>query len=168
MSWTIDDVKVFAQKAHAGQKRWSGADYYEEHLLAVYNNTEKLLEKYKDALWGYYEDYEIDDSHVLAASLLHDVLEDTEVTYTELIINFGKQVAEIVLALTRPKNKEYAQYIFDFVDYVSPEYLFATIVKLADIEHNSSNFPVDKRNNKYSKYLLSQRILQDHINRAMS
>jgi len=162
MNWTIEDVKNFAQQAHSGQKRWSGADYYEEHLLAVLANTEKMLLRFNETLQHHYSFFEIEPLEVLASSLLHDVLEDTSVTYEELVQNFGHNVAEIVNRLTRPRDQEYSEYIFQLADRGC---IFSKLIKLADIEHNSSNFPVEKRNNKYSKYMLSKRIIEDSLGR---
>src|SRR5688572_9740093 len=34
------------------------------------------------------------------AALLHDVLEDTDATYDDLVVNFGTQIADIVQQLT--------------------------------------------------------------------
>lgn len=163
MSWTIDDVKEFAKKAHAGQKRWSGADYYEDHLLSVHENTLKLLDFYDKELKWYYSGYSFNKEDVEAASLLHDTLEDTKITYNEIAASFGDNVAKIVRVLTRPRDMEYAEYIFTFVDTFSPENVFACVIKIADLQHNSSNFPIEKRNNKYSKYLLSKRILEEYL-----
>ena len=39
----------------------------------------------------------VDDSEVLAAALLHDNLEDTEITPEELETEFGKKVCQYVL-----------------------------------------------------------------------
>jgi guanosine-3',5'-bis(diphosphate) 3'-pyrophosphohydrolase len=161
--WTIDEVKSFAKQAHAGQKRWTGADYYEDHLLAVYENTVNLLEFYGKDLEWHLDAYGFTRDDVLAASLLHDTLEDTSVTYDEIVERFGKSVARIVYVLTRPREMEYAEYIFSFIDDFYPENVFAAIIKIADLQHNSSNFPVEQRNNKYSKYLLSKRILENYL-----
>ena len=38
----------------------------------------------------------------ITAAILHDTLEDTETTYDELVLNFGKPVADIVQELTLP------------------------------------------------------------------
>lgn len=74
-----------ARTAHAGQVRnGSGGMPYVEHPVAV----AALLDQH-----GYGEE-------VLAAALLHDVVEDSEVTLDELRELFGDQVAGLVGALT--------------------------------------------------------------------
>jgi (p)ppGpp synthase/HD superfamily hydrolase len=74
-----------ARQAHAGQVRnGSGGLPYIEHPQAV----AALLAEH-----GY-------DDEVLAAALLHDVVEDSETTVEELREQFGDRVADLVAALS--------------------------------------------------------------------
>jgi (p)ppGpp synthase/HD superfamily hydrolase len=74
-----------ASAAHAGQIRnGSGGLPYIEHPVAVAARLERD---------GYGDD-------VLAAALLHDVVEDSETTVEELREEFGDRVAELVAALS--------------------------------------------------------------------
>jgi guanosine-3',5'-bis(diphosphate) 3'-pyrophosphohydrolase len=74
-----------ASEAHAGQVRnGSGGLPYIEHPTAVAARLEQH---------GYGED-------VVAAALLHDVVEDSETTVEELRAAFGDRVAELVAALS--------------------------------------------------------------------
>ncbi len=68
-----------ADKAHQGQKRLSG-DPYISHTLAVAGILAGL---------GL-------DVRTLSAALLHDVLEDTPVTFAELKTEFGEDIARLV------------------------------------------------------------------------
>ena len=163
MSELIEKAKQFAKTAHAGQKRWSGADYYEEHLLAVYDITSKFIENNQDILKEWYRHTDITSEKILAASLLHDIVEDTTVTHKDILQEFGQDVALIVNILTRPRDMEYAEYIFSIVDGIWEHNIVAALIKMADLTHNSSNFPIEKRNNKYSKYLLSMRLIQNYL-----
>lgn len=65
-------------------------------------------------------------------ALLHDVLEDTDVTFNELSERFGKEVAEGVLALTKnaelPKNERMA----DSLERIKQQPEEVRAVKLAD------------------------------------
>jgi len=74
----------YAQKAHEGQKRSSGEDYF-VHPCAV---AEILAE------------YGFDASTVMAA-FLHDVLEDTSVTNDDLKAEFGEEIFELVDGVTK-------------------------------------------------------------------
>jgi GTP pyrophosphokinase len=69
----------FSESAHRGQFRKSGEPYI-THPLAVAS----ILSQWRI------------DAQGLAAALLHDVMEDTSVTKTELETTFGKPVADMV------------------------------------------------------------------------
>jgi guanosine-3',5'-bis(diphosphate) 3'-pyrophosphohydrolase len=75
---------VFAGRAHKGQTRRSGEPYL-SHPLEVAN---------------FLADMRL-DSTTLTAGLLHDVLEDTEITPTDLRENFGQDVADLVEGVTK-------------------------------------------------------------------
>jgi len=52
-----------------------------------------------------------DDEKLIAAGYLHDVIEDCEVTYEELKKEFGKDVADLVMEVTKEKpDKKTASY----------------------------------------------------------
>jgi (p)ppGpp synthase/HD superfamily hydrolase len=75
-----------AARAHAGQRR-KGIDVpYINHPCAVAAMTAEAL--------GH------DDIEAIAAAVLHDVLEDTEVTEPELAARFGPRVTALVKELT--------------------------------------------------------------------
>jgi GTP pyrophosphokinase len=80
----LADAYRFSEAAHKGQKRQSG-DPYISHPLAV---AEILAD------WHL-------DGQALVAALLHDVMEDTSVTKTEISETFGKPVAELVDGLSK-------------------------------------------------------------------
>jgi GTP diphosphokinase / guanosine-3',5'-bis(diphosphate) 3'-diphosphatase len=74
----------FSEKAHEGQKRASGEDYF-RHCVEV---TTLLAELHLDGF-------------SLAAGLIHDVVEDTEVTLDEVRAEFGEEIASIVDGVTK-------------------------------------------------------------------
>ena len=80
----------FSKQAHEGQFRKSGEPYI-SHPLAVAN----IL-----AQWHL-------DPQALTAALLHDVMEDTAVTKTEITKNFGKPVAELVDGVSKLDKIEF-------------------------------------------------------------
>ncbi|MGE5280983.1 MAG: HD domain-containing protein [Chloroflexota bacterium] len=81
----VKQALEMARKAHAGQlRRGSDGRPYIEHPLAV---ADVLLEH------GYGDD-------VLAAALLHDVVEKSEIESGEIRERFGERVAGLVEALT--------------------------------------------------------------------
>jgi (p)ppGpp synthase/HD superfamily hydrolase len=74
---------AFADAAHRGQRRKDGRPFIDHPVRVA-----RLL-----ASRGY-------DEEVLAAGLLHDVVEDTPVTLSELREHFGARVAELVACVT--------------------------------------------------------------------
>ena len=74
----------FANRAHQGQKRKSG-DLYITHPIAVAS----LLANIRM------------DSQTIAASLLHDVIEDCGVTTEQLKEKFGGNIADLVEGATK-------------------------------------------------------------------
>ncbi len=80
----------FAKKAHEGQKRLSGEDYL-THLVEVADILASLNM----------------DSVTIAAALLHDVLEDTPVTYEQLKTEFSEEIANLVEGVTQISKRKF-------------------------------------------------------------
>jgi RelA/SpoT family (p)ppGpp synthetase len=121
----VDDAYVFASRAHAGQQRISGEPYI-SHPIAV---TAQVAEWHLDA-------------QAIAAGLLHDVLEDTGVSYADLETQFGKSVADLVEGLSKLDKLEFASYAdaqaenFRKMLLAMSRDLRVILVKLADRRHN--------------------------------
>lgn len=78
---------------------------------------------------------ELNNKVVLEAmiiAVLHDVLEDTNITHESLVIHFSQRIADKVKALTKV-HKSYDDYI-DFIIVQNDPLLL--IIKMSDIEHN--------------------------------
>jgi len=73
----------FASKHHKGQ--WYGSKPYMYHLKKV---SDVAL------------DLKFTDESILMSCLLHDIIEDTEISYKDVKENFGEEVAEIVYCVT--------------------------------------------------------------------
>ncbi|WP_407122173.1 HD domain-containing protein [Bradyrhizobium sp. STM 3561] len=74
----------------------------------------------------------VTDTNVLCAAILHDTIEDTETTATELETRFGPKIASIVLEVTDDKSlpKEVRKQLqIEHAADATPE---AKLVKLAD------------------------------------
>ena len=83
---------------------------------------------------------QMEDELTTAAALLHDVVEDTPVTLEDLRAEgFPEEVIEAVSVMTRDLTVPYLDYIRAIKGN-----RIATIVKLADLQHNSdtSRLPV--------------------------
>ncbi|HEV8518757.1 MAG TPA: bifunctional (p)ppGpp synthetase/guanosine-3',5'-bis(diphosphate) 3'-pyrophosphohydrolase [Burkholderiales bacterium] len=86
----LETAYHFSEAAHNGQYRASG-DPYISHPLAVANILAQLHL----------------DPQALTAALLHDVVEDTSVTKTEISRKFGKPVAELVDGVSKLDRIEF-------------------------------------------------------------
>src|SRR5258707_4045138 len=82
--------------------------------------------------------FDIDDQEIIIATILHDVVEDTEVSIDEIDQRFGRTIAYYVEALTKnealPKKRRERKY--DERLFNAPE--IVQIAKLADIYDNLS------------------------------
>jgi len=84
----------FASIKHEGQMDDQGRPYFFAHIIQVYS----LL---KDVT---------DDVEVLCAGILHDTIEDTGTSYDELVREFNKEIADLVLELTFQGDEEVGRY----------------------------------------------------------
>ena len=121
----ITQAYKVAEKAHQGQLRTSG-DPYITHPLAV---ASILL------------DYCM-DTDTICAALLHDTVEDTDVTLDELRKKFGEDVALMVDGVTKiglvplvSKEEQQAENIRKILMAMSKD-IRVIIIKLADRLHN--------------------------------
>jgi len=80
------------------------------------------------------------------AALLHDIVEDTDVTLTQIRKGFGPEVAEIVDHLTRRSGETYTGYVTRAASHPA-----ARIVKLADNTVNSIDPPTGSLAKRYAK-----------------
>ncbi len=80
----IERAYHLAEQAHMGQVRKSGEPYF-THCVAVAN----ILAEMKL------------DAEAIAGALMHDVIEDTEVTYEDIKREFGQTIADLVHGVTK-------------------------------------------------------------------
>jgi GTP pyrophosphokinase len=115
----------FSEQAHEGQFRKSGEPYI-SHPLAVAN----IL-----AQWHL-------DTQALTAALLHDVMEDTAVTKSEISRNFGRPVAELVDGVSKLDKIEFESHAeaqaenFRKMLLAMARDVRVILIKLADRLHN--------------------------------
>ena len=75
---------------------------------------------------------EMEDEYSTCVALLHDVVEDTDVTLEQLTKVFPTEVVEAVAAMTHSKDEPYLDYVARL-----KENPIAKAVKLADLRHTS-------------------------------
>src|SRR5213080_774425 len=121
----VERAFAFSEHAHQGQFRKSG-DPYITHPLGVAS----ILSQWRL------------DAQGLAAALLHDVMEDTSVTKTEIETSFGKPVADMVDGVSKLdqiefQSREDAQAeSFRKMLLAMAQDVRVILIKLADRLHN--------------------------------
>jgi guanosine-3',5'-bis(diphosphate) 3'-pyrophosphohydrolase len=92
-------------------------------------------------------------NYAIQLALLHDTIEDTDTTYEELTTEFGVEVAEGVLALTKNKKLSTKQeQMQDSLGRIKLMSIEVSIVKLADRISNLQEPPQHWDNIKKKQY----------------
>jgi len=131
----VNHARLIAVKAHAGQYRRDGKTPYIKHPFAVADRVSHL------------------DHEYVCVAYLHDVLEDTKVTYSDLE-NEGipENILKAVAILSKNLYNENVSYDQYLVCVKRNE--LARKVKIADMLSNLADNPTDKQIKKYAKGLL--------------
>jgi GTP pyrophosphokinase len=121
----LNRAYVYAMKAHGNQVRLSGDPYFSHPLEVAAILT----------------DLKLDDA-TIATALLHDVIEDTEATRTEIDQMFGEEIGALVEGLTKikkldlvTKKAEQAENFRKLLIAISSD-IRVLLIKLADRLHN--------------------------------
>ena len=121
----LNRAYVYAMRAHRNQKRASGDPYFSHPLEVAAILT----------------DLKLDDA-TIATALLHDTIEDTEVTREEIDKQFGSEIGALVEGLTKikkldlvTKQAEQAENFRKLLLAISSD-IRVLLVKLADRLHN--------------------------------
>jgi len=135
---------AFATLAHGDQKRKYTGEMYIVHPVEVMEIVKTVPH----------------DDAMLAAALLHDVVEDTDVTLEEIRSSFGDDVASLVDDLTdvsRPEDgNRKARKALDR-EHSARSSARAQTVKLADLISNSSD--ILENDPKFAKVFLAEKEL---------
>ena len=135
----------FAKKAHVNQKRASGEDYFIHPCTVARILADLGL-----------------DAATVAAAFLHDVIEDTPVSEGDIKKEFGEEVLELVLGVTKlekiqfhSKEEEQAEN-FRKIFVAMAKDIRVIIIKLADRLHNmrSLNFLSAERQQRMARETL--------------
>lgn len=103
----------------------------------------------------------------IQCALLHDVIEDTQVTYDQVEAGFGVQVASGVLSLTKNKKLPSKQeQMLDSLNRIKKQPKEVWMVKLADRITNLQPPPHYWDNKKILKYQKEARLIHDHLSPA--
>ncbi len=158
-----------AEAAHRNQKRVNG-DYYFIHPLEMLDNYEKMLfssnnpYKYETLM-----DHNIPVDGVREIILLHDVVEDTNLTHKDIKDMFAEYgyeayyevyIEEALKLLTHNKREKYETYIKKVMDNS-----VASLVKMLDLMNNANLFTLntlgEKEYERVLKYIHYFKMIND-------
>jgi len=117
----------YSKNSHQGQKRLSGEPYF-THCASV----GIILSEWKM------------DTRTIAAGLMHDVIEDTDVSRSDMVDKFGEEIAELVdgvsklsgIRFSSRREKQAENFMKMFLSVAKD--LRVIIIKFADRLHNMS------------------------------
>ena len=123
MGEMLSKAIIIATKAHQGQVDKGGDDYI-LHPIRVMTKPDTEEER--------------------IVGVLHDIIEDTEVTFEDLKVEeFSTEVISALKHLTRGKNEKY----FDYIEKIKQNFI-AKKVKLVDLEDNMDISRIPNPTNK--------------------
>ena len=151
-------AKKFSQEKHKNQKRKDGVTPYSDHLEGVVNRLKNLG---------------VIDKEVLCAAWLHDIIENTDVTFDQINERFGREVAVIVLSLSKDQNISKKDREAQYINQLKDASFQTKIIKLCDISANLkdlANAPISKtqKNKQIKKILHYLRIIKNDISEKKS
>lgn len=129
----INKAIYWARKYHGEQLRKSGEPYYTHplevaYLLSVHNRP---------------------TTNLIVASILHDIIEDTEVTAGMIVDNFGWRIAEMVDMLTRDRPDGTKLSVEEILaNAYKKDDNEVLLIKLVDRMHNTETIgvkPIEKQ-----------------------
>lgn len=100
---------------------------------------------------------------VLQCALLHDTIEDTTVTYEDIVSAFGPLVADGVLALTKNENLPKADQMADSLSRILQQSAEIRIVKMADRIVNLSEPPYYWSTEKRQSYQKEAQVILERL-----
>lgn len=121
----VEKAYNFASEKHRGQVRQSGEPYFIHPLHVAHIIADLGL-----------------DTQSICAALLHDVVEDTDATYEDIVSEFGESVAMLVDGVTKlgkiPTNSQEEQQIENLrkMFFAMAKDIRVIVIKLADRLHN--------------------------------
>ncbi len=140
MGKKIDRAIVLAAEAHSGQTRDGGEDYIAHPIRVKY----RLIE------------HGFTDENMLAAAVLHDTIEDTYLSYSDILSNFGDEIADIVREVSSDMRYTKAERREEELDHARNMSFDAAFIKIADSIDNLSD--MHSWGEKQRKNYLSEKV----------
>ena len=132
----VTEARNFAKKKHAGQLRKNGKTTTFSHLKDVVKNLKKM---------------KVTNNDTICAAWLHDTIEDTDTDFDSIRDRFGKNVADIVVSVTKDNRLPKKQREIKYAKDLKSSNIKSKIVKIADILANVNDAPNAGRNTQWEK-----------------
>ena len=140
--------------------------YTAKNLRETGHNTKPvLLHSFKIAMTLYELNYSED---IIVSSILHDLIEDTDITYDDIKENYGDKIANIVEAVSfNPKIEDKLEQAREMFNKCHEVGFDALIVKCGDLLDNINYVKLvnddNTKNKLFTKYDLFLKISKDII-----
>ena len=138
VSLRLTKALLMASESHKNQRRKSDDSPYINHLIEVQNLLVTVAM--------------VNDEDVIIAGLLHDIIEDSDVSKQQLTKQFGSRIANIVGDLTDDKSLPLERRHELAIEKLSTAPKSVKIVKLADVCSNAAAIPKDWDGERITKY----------------
>lgn len=129
MSTELERALYYAKKKHGDQKY--GSRPYHYHLEQVAKLVKEM---------GFCKEYQV-------VAILHDVIEDTEATWTDLSREFGSFVGNTVFCLSHREYDSYEEYLSKVSKHPA-----AKVIKTCDIICNLKESIISGDSRRIKKY----------------
>ncbi|MBO9700077.1 MAG: bifunctional (p)ppGpp synthetase/guanosine-3',5'-bis(diphosphate) 3'-pyrophosphohydrolase [Sporocytophaga sp.] len=159
--WSIDDIQnawQLATKQHDGQK-YGGPNQGEQ--IEYINHIGSVVFEIMTAIT--IED-EMDSNLAIKCAILHDTIEDTSLSYDDILTRFGSEVANGVLALTKNENiTGKREKMLDSLRRIKEQPKEIWAIKMADRIANLYAPPFYWTNEKKKEYIEEARLIHDEL-----
>lgn len=159
--WSIDELKnvwQLATKMHDGQKYGgSNQDEQVEYINHIASVTFEILTAITF-------ESDMDPNLAIKCAVLHDTIEDTDLSYDDILSKFGREVADGVLALTKNENiNGKTEKMLDSLKRIKEQPKEIWAVKMADRIANLHSPPFYWTDEKKKEYLKEARLIQNEL-----
>lgn len=135
---------LMASIAHKGQTRKGGDIPYINHPIRVAKRISTLYPDFHQAI---------------AAAFLHDTIEDTNLTYQQIVEKVGVEIADIVLEVTDDQTISKRQQKENQIINASHKSIFSKLVKTADKIDNCTDFIKENPDNLIPIMCFSKKVV---------
>lgn len=145
----MEVAESWSRTAHKGQIYAFGGDYYDEHIVPVADLATDI------AAWKEFSNSDVGKIKIIA--LLHDAVEDTDVTLEQVSETFGTYIADAVDCLTKKKGMTREQQWA-----MALRHPFSKVVKQADMLLNLRTSVITSNQRLVEKYTSGLKYLNNH------